>query len=237
MKRFAAFDIDGTLVRWQLFHTIVDSLASGGSISSQEHETMKELYNKWKRREDLDAFHTYEGASLKSWFALMQHITIDEFLAAADAAFEEHKDYVYHYTRNFCKTLKAKGYTLIAISGSHQQVVDKIADYYGFDYALGSVYPVNTTGTFTGEEITPVIDKGKCLKEIVESLHLSWEGSYAIGDSKSDAKMMELVSHPIAFNPDRNLLQIAKNNRWKVVVERKNVIYELAARGDQYTLE
>lgn len=236
MRRFAAFDIDGTLIRWQLFHTIVDTLASSGSISLHEHQIMKELHDKWKRRENLDAFQTYEAAMLKAWFALMRHTTVAEFNRAVDTAFETHKDYVYHYTRDLCKQLKAEDYTLIAISGSHQQIVDKIAEYYAFDYAIGSVYPLNENGTFTGEEITPVINKGKCLQEAVQSLKLSWDDSYAVGDSKSDAKMMELVHNPIAFNPDRNLLKIAKHNHWTIVIERKNVTYKLKARNGTYTL-
>lgn len=236
MKRFAAFDIDGTLVRWQLFHTIVDTLAKQGSVSSREHEAMTEHYEAWRRRENTESFHTYEATSLKAWFALMKHTTVDEFHTAVDAAFETHKDFVYRYTRDLCKALKADGYALIAISGSHQEVVDKIAEYYHFDYALGSVYPHSTAGRFTGEEITPVVDKGVCLKQIVHTLGLTWEDSYAVGDSRSDAKMMELVTNPVAFNPDKNLLAIAKDSNWRVVIERKNVIYELSQQNGIYTL-
>lgn len=237
MNRFAAFDIDGTLVRWQLFHTIVDKLASNGSVSLHEHEVMKDLFDKWKRRDDMDAFHSYEAAIVKTWFVLMNHTTHQEFMTAVEEAFEEQKDFVYQYTLELSKQLKQQGYTLIAISGSHQEVVDKVAQYYGFDYAVGSIYPITDKGTFTGEEITPVVDKGSVLQDIVAKHGLSWQGSYAIGDSRSDAKMMQLVTHPIAFNPDQNLLTIAKKNAWKVVVERKNVIYELESRNSTYTLQ
>ena len=237
MRKFAAFDIDGTLVRWQLFHTIVDKLASNGSVSLREHEVAKELFTKWKQRSDQDAFHSYEAAILQTWFELMKHTTRQELLVAVDAVFEEHKDYVYHYTRELLKKLKQDGYALIAISGSHQEVVDKIAEYYGFDYAVGSIYPALDEGTFTGEEITPIIDKGRTLQELVDANSLSWKESFAVGDSRSDAKMMQLVTHPIAFNPDQNLLALAKAHGWKVVVERKNVVYELDSIHDTYMLQ
>lgn len=237
MKRFAAFDIDGTLVRWQLFHTIVDKLAANGSMSLREHDTMKDLFTKWKRRDDSNAFHTYETAMLQTWFELMEHTTHQDFLVAVDAVFNEQKDFVYHYTRELSRKLKKQGYVLIAISGSHQEVVDKIAQYYNFDHAIGSIYPTADKGKFTGEEITPVIDKGRVLQEVVAIHNLSWDDSYAVGDSRSDAKMMELVTHPIAFNPNQKLLTIAQKNSWNIVVERKNVIYELNAKNNTYVLQ
>ncbi len=37
--------------------------------------------------------------------------------------------------------------------------------------------------------------------------------------------MLELVTNPIAFNPDEGLLKLAGNNNWTVVIERKNLAY------------
>jgi phosphoserine phosphatase len=39
--------------------------------------------------------------------------------------------------------------------------------------------------------------------------------------------MLEIVETPIAFNPNRLLYRHAKKHEWKVVVERKDVIYEV----------
>jgi len=36
-----------------------------------------------------------------------------------------------------------------------------------------------------------------------------------------------MVGHPVAFNPNYELAKHAKKKRWKIVVERKDVIYEL----------
>ena len=41
-----------------------------------------------------------------------------------------------------------------------------------------------------------------------------------------DIAMLEMVSRPIAFNPNAGLYRHAKLRGWEVVVERKDVIYE-----------
>ena len=38
---------------------------------------------------------------------------------------------------------------------------------------------------------------------------------------------LEMVENPICFNPNEKLYTEAKRQGWKVVVERKDVIYEL----------
>jgi phosphoserine phosphatase len=37
-----------------------------------------------------------------------------------------------------------------------------------------------------------------------------------------------MVENPIAFNPNRKLLDKAKESDWRVVVERKDSIYDLS---------
>lgn len=235
VKKFAAFDIDGTLVRWQLFHTIVDQLARQNSINLDEHARMTDLFDMWKKRTDSDSFAIYEKATLHTWYALLKNLSYDEYLKAVDIVFETHKDSVYTYTRDLIKNLKTEDYFLVAISGSHQEIVDKIAEYYQFDFAVGSIYPTEK-GAFTGDETTPVTDKGAVLKQVIAQHHLTLDESIAVGDTASDAKMLALVETPIAFNPNQSLLKIAHSNKWKIVVERKNVIYELEADKNKYYL-
>lgn len=236
-RKFAAFDIDGTLVRWQLFHAIVAQLADHGDLSSHEYHIMQALFQKWKTRTAIDSFHQYENAMLETWQALLQHISYDAYAAAVNTTFEIHKNHVYRYTRDLIAELKQKGYFLIAISGSQQEVVDKIAHHYQFDVALGSRWSYND-GTFTGERTSPIDNKGLALQHLIDTHNLTLKDSWAVGDSASDSEMLHLVEHPIAFNPDRSLFTIATDKGWTVVIERKNMIYTLAppAAGQPYQL-
>lgn len=48
--------------------------------------------------------------------------------------------------------------------------------------------------------------------------------------------MLSIVERPIAFNPDKDLFNAAKHNGWKIVVERKNMIYKLEPNGHTFVL-
>ncbi len=57
---------------------------------------------------------------------------------------------------------------------------------------------------------------------------MSLEGFVGVGDTLSDMGFLERVSTPIAFNPNRALFEAALRRRWPLVVERKDVIYNLS---------
>ena len=65
------------------------------------------------------------------------------------------------------------------------------------------------------------------LKRAVEKEGLTLVGSVGVGDTESDIPFLELVEKPICFNPNLKLYKHAKREGWKVVVERKDVVYEL----------
>jgi hypothetical protein len=49
---------------------------------------------------------------------------------------------------------------------------------------------------------------------VAEGLDLA--GSYAYSDSITDLPMLDLVGHPVAVNPDRELARIARDRDWEV---------------------
>jgi len=56
---------------------------------------------------------------------------------------------------------------------------------------------------------------------------LTLKGSVGVGDTESDIAFLKMVEKPICFNPNQKLYQYAKRAGWKIVVERKDVIYHL----------
>lgn len=232
-QKFAVFDIDGTLIRWQLYHAIADSLAQKGHIKPQSYQAMREARMAWKKRGG--GFKDYEKQVIVIYEAVLQTLSFDQLQEAIDAVFEEYKDQVYTYTRDLIAKLKHKDYLLFAISGSQTEIVAKIADYYGFDDYVGTVYE-RTKTSFSGQKTIGSFEKDKTLKRLVKKHSASWDGSLAIGDSHSDISMLELVEQPIAFNPDQDLFGYAGTKGWKVVIERKNMVYELEKTNGKYQL-
>jgi len=81
------------------------------------------------------------------------------------------------------------------------------------------------TGNVVDEHL--IENKASILKRAVERSKLTLDGSVGVGDTENDISFLELVENPVCFNPDQKLYRHAKRNKWKVVVERKDVIYDL----------
>ena len=233
MKKFAVFDIDGTLIRWQLYHAVVNELAQENLLGDDALQKLHEARMVWKRREHPKAFSQYEAELIKIYETALPNVSTKKFDAAVEKVANEFNAQVYRYTRDLILSLKKQNYVLIAISGSHQELVEKIAKQFDFDLWTGTKYE-RRGGAFSGKSFIASHNKRELLQEFIAEHNLTAKDSYAVGDSKSDAPMLELVEHPIAFNPDQELFEIAQKNTWPIVIERKNVVYKLEANKEDH---
>src|SRR6478672_2257714 len=64
-RPFAAFDIDGTVIRWQLYHAIADELAKQGHLDPVEYKKVEAARMVWKARAEKDSFAAYEEELVK----------------------------------------------------------------------------------------------------------------------------------------------------------------------------
>lgn len=234
-KSFAVFDVDGTLIRWQLYHAIADSLVKLGFIAPVKFQSIKDARMVWKRREGDESYKEYETELMKLYQDIISEITVEQFEKTTAAVFEEYKDQVYTYTRDLLNNLKKKKYLLFAISGSQAQIISKMAEHYGFDDFVARV-DEQKNHRFTGRAETPIFVKDKVLMEMVTRNGASFKSSVAVGDTATDIKMLELVENPIAFNPNRELFEYAQSRGWRIVIERKNMVYELEKGNGKYQL-
>jgi len=234
-RPFAVFDIDGTLIRWQLYHAVADALARKGHIDAETHQKIKVARMIWKKRTHSEAFSTYQTELVGAYEKLLLNLSVKDYNEAVQAVFDEYKDQVYIYTRGLIEDLKKKNYLLFAISGSQIEIVSKIAKHYGFDDWVGTVY-AHEKDKFTGAVTIHLGGKHVVLEELVTKHHASMAGSIAVGDGASDISMLEMVETPIAFNPEIKLFDHAKHKGWKIVIERKNVVYQLEGNDGRYVL-
>lgn len=234
-RPFAVFDIDGTLIRWQLYHVVVARLAKQGALGASAQEKLRNAMMAWKRREQPDAYKAYEAKLVDIYEEALTNIPPKQFDDLVQDVIAEYKDQVYVYTRGLVKALQGQGYTLLIISGSHHELVQEIGKYYSFDDWVGSRYD-RRGESFTGEKFVANQDKKQVLHELVEKHGLDYAGSIGVGDSGSDIAMLEAVEQPIAFNPDKVLLDAAKKHGWKIVVERKSIAYQLEQKDGTYRL-
>jgi HAD superfamily hydrolase (TIGR01490 family) len=235
MKKFAAFDIDGTIFRSGLYREIVYELLSKEQIPADIVKEFADLETDWRKRRSDNAFKNYEQAMAEAVDKVLPQIKIVDFEKAAVNVFERLGEYVYAYTRDLVAQLKSEGYTMIAISGSQEELVKPFAEKYGFDIWIGQHYSRGEE-YFTGEIHKTHNGKDVILRQIVFENGLDFSGSIAVGDSKGDIGMLSIVENPIAFNPEKGLFEEAKKQGWKIVVERKNMVYEMHPHEQYYVL-
>ena len=228
-NRFAVFDIDGTIFRWQLYHELFDTFLSEEIITNAAAEPVLAAREAWRQRKA--EYIAYEHELIHVMQDAIVGLPEARFNSIADSILENKGHHVYRYTVDLLHTLKDKGYTIIAISGSHQQLVDRFAKLHAIDIAIGRNHTIkNGQVTRTATEIFG--RKDKILQQAVKDNDLTWDDSYAIGDSGSDAAMLRLVDNPIAFNPDVALKTEATTHGWPIVIERKSIAYKLEKESD-----
>lgn len=231
-RPFAVFDIDGTLIRWQLYHAVADKLAKKGILDAAGFAQVRASRMHWKNRLGETAYENYSRQLVTLFNGAISGLKVKDLEKAYDEVIEEYRDQVYTYTRDLIKELRRKNYLLFVISASQAEIVELLGKHYGFDDFGGTVYE-HENGHFTGRN-TPLLSERKpaYLKQLVKKHDAVWENSVGVGDTESDIPMLSLVEQPIAFNPTKKLFQHASKHGWKVVLERKNMVYELEPQQD-----
>jgi phosphoserine phosphatase len=80
---------------------------------------------------------------------LLPTFSADSSQSVVKTVTDTYKGQAYTYTRSLIGRLKAESYVLIAISGSHQVLLDFVAPEYGFDVWVGSTHE-HQDGHYTG---------------------------------------------------------------------------------------
>lgn len=235
-RPFAVFDIDGTLIRWQLYHAVADTMVKQGVIDSQQYASVLAARNNWKSRRSSDSFTQYEASLVKLIDKTIVGVDHEQFTKLCEDVMFRYKDQVYTFTRDLIAELKSLNYLTFAISASPAELVRLVAAYYKFDDYGASHYEI-VNGKFTGvKSILYGPAKPAKLLELAAKHQASMKGSVAVGDTEGDMDMLMITERPIAFNPSKELYEKAIERHWEIVIERKNVVYRLEYDHGRYIL-
>lgn len=230
-NKLAVFDIDGTIFRKNLAFELINELSWMKVFPKNVRDELVDLYTRWL--EHKGTYEEYRKALVRLYVENLKGCKEKDVVAAAKVVMPFFKDRTYIFANNLIAELKKKNYLLIAVSGSPSEIVDEYNKYLKFDAVFGSVYSTDDSGVYDGGAVfEPTRHKGHVVKQYAVENNLSLEGSYGIGDTESDAKFLEIVENPIAFNPNLNLKTIAEKKGWRIVVEKKDVIYEVTGCVD-----
>ncbi len=235
-KKFAVFDVDGTLTRTSLLQLIARELVARGHLGVGPWYQVETYLHDFRQKVSDESFPDYQEKAADLIFAHLKTLPVNAYQDVVTSVAKRSPSHTYVYTRELVKNLKSHGFILIAISSSEMRAVDIFTREMGFDLSVGGMF-------FKGDETIggdiQRLKKGKdeILQALITKYDLDLKGSMAVGGTSSDIPLLKMVDQAIAFNPNQALFKAASENDWMVVVERKDVVYGLQKDGSTYELK
>ena len=113
-----------------------------------------------------------------------------------------------------------EGRATFIVSAAGNDLVKTLAAVLGMEGGIGTRWAVGSDGKYTGEMEGPfVYGKGKveAMQRFAERHDIDMDASYAYSDAVSDLPMLRSVGHAVVVNPDGPLLEIARQEGWRVM--------------------
>jgi HAD superfamily hydrolase (TIGR01490 family) len=111
----------------------------------------------------------------------------------------------------------AAGRKVVIVSSAPVEVVEPLAEFLGADDCIGTRAAVDSEGNYTGElEFYAYgAHKAQAVRQLAAREYINLPMSYAYSDSITDLPMLEVVGHPVAVNPDKELARVAQERNWE----------------------
>lgn len=226
-RPIAAFDLDGSLVRKQILVLLYEECFDLQIFRPIAHKRFRKIA--LEHRDRKIPFESYDRQIIQLFVERIKKRRRDDLEFAAEQVYEKNRDWLYVFSKALLATLKTT-HQCITITGAMEEVVSRLAPYWGFEHWYATVLEVDESNCYTGrDKALPVADKRKALVDHAAKVGASLDGSIALGDTGSDIPMLAAAELPIAFNPNDVLGDEAERRGWPVVIERKDRIYVLTA--------
>ena len=213
--RLALFDLDNTLLGGDSDHAWGDYLCEHGILDGAAYKVRNDAFYQDYQAGTLDnaayldfsmeIFGRHDMAQLDEWHrGFMRDCVESMVLPKALALLAQHRE---------------AGDTLIIITATNRAVTGPIAKRLGVEHLIATECEI-VDGRYTGRSTdVPCLREGKVirLKRWLEETGYTLEDSYFYSDSMNDLPLLEQVTHPVAVDPDPNLLAEAQTRGWKVM--------------------
>nr|MDQ5808180.1 HAD-IB family hydrolase [Actinomycetota bacterium] len=112
-----------------------------------------------------------------------------------------------------------EGRRVYIVTAASHELAEMLAHVLSFDGGIGARSEI-VDGRYTGRPHGPFTyreGKAEAIRGLADAEGISLADSYAYSDSESDLPMLRAVGHPVAVNPDAELLRIAREEGWEVM--------------------
>jgi HAD superfamily hydrolase (TIGR01490 family) len=216
MRAAAFFDLDRTLIRRS------SALALAGPFQERGLIGRKQL----AKAAAWQVLFAARGAGAETvrkaaedGLMLLKDLEVEEMRALVGEAMETVlKPLVYREPLDLVAKHRKRGEPVYVVSATLQEIIEPLAEELGFDGAVGSLCEV-VDGRYTGRSLRSCHGEGKAeaVRELAADEHIDLALSTAYSDSHTDLPFLEAVGRPVAVNPDRELLRIARERGWPIL--------------------
>jgi len=223
--KLAIFDIDGTVFRRSLMVELMKELIYNGVFPKEAKKLVEKEYQDWVNRKG--SYQRYIDKVVVVFMEMLTGCKPADIVAAGVKVVDYFRDRRYVYARDLLEELRDE-YFISSISGSPVEIVNEYNKYLKFDKMIGTVFELDEDGKYTGKmALNAAREKEKVLNKFLRANNFDLKGSIGIGDTEYDSVFLEKVERAIAFNPNGNLVKIAEEKGWEIVIEKKDIICEI----------
>ncbi|MEN9558518.1 MAG: hypothetical protein RL141_887 [Candidatus Parcubacteria bacterium] len=223
-------DMDGTFYRWQIILSWIETVGRMYPHIEVLWNEAKPLLHQYRAR--AESFKAFSDYIIEKFWTQKAYIgiSVDDAREAGRIVQRENDWRIYAITRALLQVTQAHGWGSAVISGSPQEALEEFMAPWNVTAIVGTQHPVDAQGVYCAGVIRhPVEDKGSAIDMLAAQYPISLDRSIAVGDSLLDKKMLEKVGHPLAVNPNPELLDEARRRRWPYAVESRGVFHWIQA--------
>jgi HAD superfamily hydrolase (TIGR01490 family) len=216
--KLALFDLDNTLLAGDSDFEWAQFLIEQGVLDREVYEARNaNFYAQYKAgtlniHEFLDfqlkPLSRHKRAQLDEWHADYMHKKIAPMMTQK--------------SRELIAQHRQQGDVMVIVTATNSFVAGPIAQAYGVDHLIATE-PEAHLGEFTGNvRGMPSFREGKIVR-LTQWLAqrgqklVDFSASYFYSDSHNDVPLLEVVSHPIAVDPDAQLAKTASERGWPII--------------------
>ncbi len=217
MTAAAFYDLEGTLVRTNLVHTL-------GFYARNQPGLISSLKKSAATLVSLPVFAITDQYSRKVfndlYFKRYKGQSEDRLRFFSQELFETVlKPAIFPGTYELIEKSRSHGLRQVVVTGALDVSINHLMAHLGItDFVANRLEFVN--GMATGRLLPPVMaaaTKASWIRVYAEREGISLSDSYAYTDSMSDLPMLSIVGHPAAVNPDMRLRQTALHHNWPIL--------------------
>lgn len=219
----ALFDLDGTLCNARhLAASIVGyQFKNPARIPSAVIYLMTQIARFIFIKAGLLTYALVARAGIPGFARLLKGFGKNEILSLFSRAARKTVDTAREETINLLRWHQKEGHIVILVSGAFQPFLREVANLLGINHTVGTALE-EVGDCYTGRLAGPFCygdERVRLVRRFIEAsgFDVNLSSSYAYGDRVQDIPMLEMVGHPVAVYPDKELLTYANERGWTVI--------------------